>query len=83
MAPKSQVLTRTRFILVTPKGHTKGRDARQIFFTYAVDGEGSWADFRPHELQMAKDVWKDMGSPAKITVTIEPGDKLNEEEADV
>lgn len=28
-------------------------------------------------LRVPKDVWEDMGAPATITVTIEPGDRLN------
>lgn len=30
-----------------------------------------------HQFFLHHQVWKDMGSPETITVTIEPGDKLN------
>lgn len=32
----------------------------------------------PAELQIGKEDWQDMGEPDKITVTIEPGDLLND-----
>lgn len=33
---------------------------------------------RRHMLTLDGNVWNDMGRPETITVTIEPGDKLNE-----
>ena len=43
-----------------------------------ADEEGS---LRTHLVELDRQVWKDMGMPTSITITIEPGDKLNEEEA--
>lgn len=49
-----------------------------IFAKYERDVE-----FRPHgseepQLFLAHEQWKDLGSPADITVTIQPGDVLNQ-----
>lgn len=39
------------------------------------------ADYILHEKhKMRGDIWEEMGRPDTITVTIEPGDKLNEQE---
>lgn len=32
----------------------------------------------PRELTFEKNAWEEMGSPTKITIAIEPGDKLND-----
>lgn len=32
----------------------------------------------PNTVIIGRDVWEDMGEPEKITVTIEPGDLLND-----
>jgi hypothetical protein len=34
---------------------------------------------RKHVVSLDHDVWEDMGKPETITVTIEPGDLLNQE----
>lgn len=34
-------------------------------------------DVRYRHLWMRRDIWEDLGEPQEITVTIEPGDKLN------
>lgn len=46
----------------------------------------SWAAFERYDeagrrrtLQMEYDVWVDMGRPQTITVTVEPGDHLNQD----
>lgn len=78
MEPEGTQLTKTRFVLVKPGGYTKGHNVEQIFFAYEADGDETT---RMHELQMDLGVWRDMGGPETITVTIEPGDKLNEEES--
>lgn len=39
------------------------------------------ADGRDHHFFLDKTVWEDLGSPETITVTVEIGDKLNEEES--
>lgn len=43
---------------------------------FFVSGE---ADDDPvYALQMSEDRWTELGKPEEITMTIEPGDKLNE-----
>lgn len=32
-------------------------------------------------LALTREVWEDLGKPSQITMTIEPGDKLNEDPA--
>lgn len=39
-------------------------------FTYGDDSDPSF-------FSMSREAWQDMGQPRVITVTIEPGDKLN------
>jgi hypothetical protein len=34
----------------------------------------------PHELKLRKDIYEELGSPNIITMTIEPGDKLNDDQ---
>lgn len=41
-------------------------------FTYGDDSDPSF-------FSMSREAWQDMGQPRVITVTIEPGDTLNEE----
>lgn len=72
-----KLLTKTRTILQTSFGWSKWRDATQVFFALSADEEDV---ARRHEFLMDRLVWEDMGSPTTITLTIEPGDKLNEEE---
>ena len=40
-------------------------------FTYGDDSDPSF-------FSMSREAWQDMGQPREITVTIEPGDTLNE-----
>jgi hypothetical protein len=71
-------LIRTQIVLVRENAH--------VAF-------GKWVNFRTADFQtpqddvdrffkvrLTADRWHDMGSPETITVTIEPGDRLNEEE---
>lgn len=44
-------------------------------FFAAVDEDGELIE--THEMRSQH--WRDMGEPSQITVTIEPGDKLNED----
>ena len=75
-------LTKTTTILEIPVGWKKGSHSQQQFFRHpAPEEEGEVIVW--HELQLDKRVWEEMGRPEKITVTIEPGDKLNEEVHDV
>lgn len=41
--------------------------------------EGPEEGRRAHKLYLDREVWRDMGRPGQVTVTVEPGDKLNEE----
>lgn len=64
-------LTKTRSIL-TRKGD-RYEDVR--FLSDAEDGE------RPrHVLFMDRGLWHEMGAPATVTITVEPGDHLNSED---
>lgn len=78
MAPEGTHMTRTRFILEIPKGWTKGRDASKVYFQRTEADE----DMRQHEMYLDKSIWEKMGSPETITVSVEPGDTLNEEVED-
>ena len=31
----------------------------------------------PSEVRISEDLWREMGAPATVTVTVQPGDKLN------
>jgi hypothetical protein len=37
------------------------------------------ASERRHQFFLDPNVWNDMGRPQQVTVTVEPGDRLNEE----
>lgn len=78
-------LTRTKFTMVNPKGYTKTADSNQVFFALEDESDLPDADrsARFHEFFLDKRVWVDMGHPETITVTVEAGDKLNEEEGNV
>ena len=71
-------LQKTQTILVKPHGWSKGVQFGQVYFT--ADTSRGTEEHRLHEFKMDKSVWEDMGSPETITVTIEPGDALNERE---
>jgi hypothetical protein len=71
-----KLLLRTQIVLVRENAH--------VAF-------GKWVNFRTADFQTPHDdvdrffkvrltaaVWHDMGSPETITVTIEPGDRLND-----
>lgn len=64
-------LTKTRTVLDVLAA---GTHSPQIPFSDQDDG------YRSHTLYFDRQVWEDMGRPLTITVTIEPGDKLNREE---
>lgn len=48
-------------------------------FVWLVDDEAVFSDDgdNPKFLHLPGEVWDDMGTPTQITVTIEPGDRLN------
>jgi hypothetical protein len=53
-----------------------GEDGRVRFVEAAFPGE----DLRGYDLSMGEVVWRELGSPRKLTVTLEPGDRLNDGE---
>lgn len=67
-----KVLTKSQTVLELQLGGILGL----VFSAPEVEGE----EHRYNAMQVDKRVWEDMGKPEVITVTIEPGDKLNEEE---
>lgn len=49
-------------------------------FMWLVDDKAKFTygdDSQPSFFSMSGEAWEDMGQPREITVTIEPGDKLN------
>jgi hypothetical protein len=67
------VLQRTRTVL-NRTGHVDPT-AGVEFGTEREDDADSLD--RPYEISLPEGVWEDMGQPDVITVSIEPGDKLN------
>ncbi len=51
-----------------------GRNADSAWFRPVTD---SGDPGRSHVLYVDRDVWGDMGEPQLLTITIEPGDRLN------
>ena len=54
-----------------------------VFFQSGLDEDPR--DFSPshyHEHRMSVDMWEEMGRPMTITVTIKPGDHLNDQTAE-
>lgn len=73
--PKGAKLLKT--VVSMTRWPDQHRSLSVVFFPEREDGEQmSW-----HRLCLDRDVWEDMGEPDRITVAIEPGDKLNEEGA--
>lgn len=72
-------LSRTRFIAeIDCKTQTMNRT---VPFVFLVDEEHETAGM--HTIGFDKTVWDEMGSPQFITVSVEPGDKLNEDDTNV
>lgn len=46
----------------------------------ACGDNGNFDDYEGHDIYLPNEVFEDMGRPDKITVTIEPGDTLNDVE---
>jgi hypothetical protein len=63
------VITRTTSVLHAVSG------ARGVFVNPLDDD-----DFRRHLVILDPEIYDDLGRPEYITVTIEPGDRLNKEE---
>lgn len=38
----------------------------------------NYAELGNESLGISRQMWKDMGRPSELTITVEPGDKLNE-----
>lgn len=55
--------------------HPVQQSQRHVYFQYAPDG-----DERREGVYMTRKVWNEMERPGVITVTIEIGDKIEEEE---
>lgn len=72
----STPLVKTTSILV--RVPSRGDDV-SVAFEYANDPRDGWSRHRLVALDTCD--WVDMGSPEVVTVTIEPGDMLNEEAA--
>lgn len=66
------VLTKTEFVL----GRV-GEDIDEMGVPFAQDPEPGEM-WNSSTVFMWPDKWEDMGRPTTITVTIEPGDRLNE-----
>lgn len=75
-------MTRTQFVMyvvddgaiVSAEDRKTGEDYDMVQFTTAQTDEESGTI---HELQFNAAAWQDMGEPHALTLTIEPGDKLN------
>lgn len=53
----------------------------QMTFLWLVDSAAVFAygdEDDPDYLNISREVWEDMGKPQTLTVTIQPGDLLNE-----
>ena len=69
----TRVLTKTRAVL---DRHDAASTATHVRFSYAADLAAGEAP--THAVDVERSDWIDMGEPDVITVTIEPGDLLNE-----
>lgn len=69
------MMTKTQTVLSIPEGWSKGVNRGQVFFGQ----EGTDEDTRQHEMYLDRQVWEELGSPTTVTITIEPGDKLNDQ----
>lgn len=67
------MLEKTRCLLRISR-HTRMIPPNTIPFDY----DGDEDDVRQTQVFLDKDVWDDMGSPETVTLTIEPGDNLND-----
>lgn len=66
------MLTKTRSIV--PLASDQDGLGR-LFFQRTPDEDG---DGQGPRVSLARDVWSDMGCPKEVTVTVEPGDWLND-----
>ena len=70
----TRVLTKTNAVL---DRHDDASTATHVRFSYAADLAAGEAP--THAVDVERSDWHDMGEPDVITVTIEPGDLLNDE----
>lgn len=70
----TRVLTKTSAVL---DRHDDASTATHVRFSYAADLAAGEAP--THAVHVERSDWHDMGEPDVITVTIEPGDLLNDE----
>lgn len=68
------MLEKTRTVLNRPDPRVEHAGDSVSFVSDHEDGEVPW---RHTGMSLDKSVWHDMGKPDVITITIEPGDKLN------
>jgi len=66
--------------MTTKQSLVMRRGVASSAFTEWFQDDFIYPDY-PHRLVIPRDDWGDMGSPEVITVTIEPGDLLNDEPA--
>ena len=72
------VLTRSRTVLTH---NPEGRLQTVVYFDRGADEEPNAGHL--NSIDIPRQMWKDLGQPDKLTITIEPGDKLNEENWEV
>lgn len=65
------MLTRTRVVLHRVTG--SGMESHRVIFSREPDEDGDV----PHTHYLPRDVWEDFGRPDTITLTVDPGDRLN------
>ena len=68
----TQLLSKTKSLLVKQYEVQAPGERAKVVFGYTERGEG----MRDHTVMLDRAVWVDMGSPDEITVTVEPGYKM-------
>jgi len=74
------MLEKSRTVLVRPTNYAfGGMSALEILFITERDENESMTEYnaRRHVYYMPRSTWEEMGEPGTITLTVEPGDKLN------
>lgn len=69
-------LKKTQFVL-----NFQGGEGEEMTFTRRVDPGEPPERGRVNKIDLPRSQWVEFGQPDVITVTIEPGDRLNEEAA--
>ena len=73
---RTQVLSKTKSLLHKQYEIQAPGERAQVVFSY--DPEERGPAMRLHTLMMDRAVWVDMGSPEEITMSIEPGYKMED-----